>query len=44
VEAGSNLIGEIGRLREIIEPSVGVVTNVSEGHLEGFGSLGGVLS
>jgi UDP-N-acetylmuramoyl-tripeptide--D-alanyl-D-alanine ligase len=44
VEAGSNLSGEIARLREIIEPSVGVVTNVSEGHLEGFGSLRGVLA
>jgi UDP-N-acetylmuramoyl-tripeptide--D-alanyl-D-alanine ligase len=44
VEAGSNLPGEIAQLREIIEPSVGVVTNVSEGHLEGFGSPQGVLA
>jgi len=43
VEAGANLPGEIARLRDIIEPSVAVVTNVGVGHLEGFGSLEGVL-
>ncbi|MFQ5703089.1 MAG: UDP-N-acetylmuramoyl-tripeptide--D-alanyl-D-alanine ligase [Gemmatimonadales bacterium] len=43
VEAGANLSGEIGSLRDILEPTVGVVTNVSAGHLEGFGSLEGVL-
>jgi UDP-N-acetylmuramoyl-tripeptide--D-alanyl-D-alanine ligase len=44
VEAGANLPGEIGRCREIIEPSVAVITNVAAGHLEGFGSLEGVLT
>ncbi|HEU5171065.1 MAG TPA: UDP-N-acetylmuramoyl-tripeptide--D-alanyl-D-alanine ligase [Gemmatimonadales bacterium] len=44
VEAGANAPGEIPRYREIVEPSVAVVTNVGEGHLEGFGSLGGVMS
>ncbi|MFQ6046183.1 MAG: UDP-N-acetylmuramoyl-tripeptide--D-alanyl-D-alanine ligase [Gemmatimonadales bacterium] len=43
VEAGANMVGEIGRLREIIEPDVAVITNVSTGHTEGFGSLEGVL-
>ncbi len=43
VEAGANLPGEIGRYREVIEPSVTVITNVGAGHLEGFGSLEGVL-
>lgn len=43
VEAGANQPGEIGRYREIIEPSIGVVTNVGAGHLEGFGSFAGVL-
>jgi UDP-N-acetylmuramoyl-tripeptide--D-alanyl-D-alanine ligase len=43
VEAGANVPGEIARYREIIEPSIAIVTNVSEGHLEGFGSLEGVL-
>lgn len=43
VEAGANQPGEIGRYREIIDPSIGVVTNVGAGHLEGFGSFAGVL-
>ncbi|HUF36477.1 MAG TPA: UDP-N-acetylmuramoyl-tripeptide--D-alanyl-D-alanine ligase [Gemmatimonadales bacterium] len=43
VEAGANLPGEIARCREIIEPDAVVVTNAVAGHLEGFGSLGGVL-
>jgi len=44
VEAGANLPGEIARCREIIEPSLTVVTNAVEGHLEGFGSLAGVVA
>lgn len=44
VEAGASVPGEIARLRAIIEPTVGVITNVSPGHLEGFGSLEGVLA
>ncbi len=43
VEAGANLPGEIARYREIIEPDLVVVTNAVAGHLEGFGSLAGVL-
>ncbi|HEX3236113.1 MAG TPA: UDP-N-acetylmuramoyl-tripeptide--D-alanyl-D-alanine ligase [Gemmatimonadales bacterium] len=43
VEAGANLPGEIARYREIIEPSITVVTNTVSGHLEGFGSLSGVV-
>jgi UDP-N-acetylmuramoyl-tripeptide--D-alanyl-D-alanine ligase len=43
VEAGANLPGEIARYREIIEPSIAVVTNAVAGHLEGFGSLEGVI-
>ena len=43
VEAGANIVGEIDRLRQIIEPTVAVVTNVSAGHLAGFGTLDGVL-
>jgi UDP-N-acetylmuramoyl-tripeptide--D-alanyl-D-alanine ligase len=43
VEAGANLPGEIARYREIIEPSITVVTNTVSGHLEGFGSLVGVV-
>ncbi|MDH3290067.1 MAG: UDP-N-acetylmuramoyl-tripeptide--D-alanyl-D-alanine ligase [Gemmatimonadota bacterium] len=44
VEAGASIPGEVARLRAIIEPSVGVVTNVAAGHLEGFGSVAGVLA
>ncbi len=44
VEAGANLPGEIARLRDVIEPTLGVVTNVGAGHLAGFGSLDGVLA
>jgi UDP-N-acetylmuramoyl-tripeptide--D-alanyl-D-alanine ligase len=43
VEAGANLPGEIARYRTIIEPSLTLVTNAVAGHLEGFGSLAGVL-
>lgn len=43
IEAGANMPGEIARAREIIEPSIGLITNVAESHLEGFGSVLGVL-
>ncbi len=43
VEAGANLPGEIARCRQIIEPSIAIVTNAVAGHLEGFGSLSGVV-
>ncbi len=44
IEAGASLPGEIGRYREILSPEIAVVTNAVEGHLEGFGSSGGVLA
>jgi UDP-N-acetylmuramoyl-tripeptide--D-alanyl-D-alanine ligase len=43
VEAGANLPGEIARYREIIAPRIVVITNAVAGHLEGFGSLNGVV-
>ena len=43
VEAGANLPGEIARYREIIAPHAVVITNAVAGHLEGFGSLDGVV-
>lgn len=43
IEAGANIPGEIARAREVIEPDIVVVTNAVAGHLEGFGSLAGVV-
>ncbi len=43
VEIGTNAPGEIARLAEIVEPDVAVITAVAEGHLEGFGTVEGVL-
>lgn len=43
VEVGTNAPGEIARLAELVEPDVGIITGVAEGHLEGFGTLEGVL-
>jgi UDP-N-acetylmuramoyl-tripeptide--D-alanyl-D-alanine ligase len=43
IEAGANIPGEIARARRIIEPDIAVITNAVAGHLEGFGSLAGVL-
>ncbi|MGE5839208.1 MAG: UDP-N-acetylmuramoyl-tripeptide--D-alanyl-D-alanine ligase, partial [Deltaproteobacteria bacterium] len=34
--------GEIGRLTEIADPDVGLITNVGRAHLEGVGSIEGV--
>jgi UDP-N-acetylmuramoyl-tripeptide--D-alanyl-D-alanine ligase len=43
VEIGTNAPGEIARLAAIAKPTVGIVTNVEEAHLEGLGSLRGVM-
>ena len=43
VEAGASIPGEIARLREVIEPTIAVITNVGYAHVEGFGSLAGVM-
>ncbi|MBV7435185.1 UDP-N-acetylmuramoyl-tripeptide--D-alanyl-D-alanine ligase [Cardiobacteriaceae bacterium TAE3-ERU3] len=43
VEMGANHEGEIARLVAIAEPETVLVTNVSAAHLEGFGSLDGVI-
>jgi UDP-N-acetylmuramoyl-tripeptide--D-alanyl-D-alanine ligase len=44
LEAGANLKGEMARHREVIDPSIAVITNVGAGHLEGFGSSEGALT
>ena len=44
VELGANHAGEIAYLSDIVEPTVGVITNAGAAHLEGFGSLAGVAA
>jgi len=43
VEMGTNQPGEIATLRDIVEPSLVVVTSIAEEHLEGLRDLQGVL-
>ncbi len=43
LEMGTNEPGEIAALTRIAEPQIGVVTTVSETHIEKLGSLEGVL-
>lgn len=42
IEMGANHIGEIADLCRIARPTHGLITNVGEAHLEGFGSFDGV--
>lgn len=43
VEMGANHIGEIESLCNIALPNYGIITNIGKAHLEGFGSLEGVV-
>jgi UDP-N-acetylmuramoyl-tripeptide--D-alanyl-D-alanine ligase len=43
IEAGASARGELARARAIIEPTVTLTTNVLISHLDGFGSLEGIL-
>ena len=43
VEMGANHIGEIEDLCYIANPDLGLITNIGQAHLEGFGSFEGVV-
>ena len=42
IETGANHPGEIVQLSRIVDPDMGLITNVGRAHLEGFGSFEGV--
>ena len=44
IEVGTSVSGEVDILRRIVEPNISVVTSIGEEHLEGLGSLEGVLN
>jgi len=44
VEMGTNQRGEIARLTAVANPDIGVITNIGPAHLEGFGSLDGIMA
>ena len=44
IETGANHPGEIALLSKIVDPDMGLITNVGRAHLEGFGSFEGVMS
>lgn len=43
IEMGANHIGEIEELCQIAQPTHGLITRIGKAHLEGFGSLEGVI-
>ncbi len=43
LELGASQVGEIRHLAEIAQPEVGVITSIGKAHLEGFGSVAGII-
>lgn len=43
IEMGANHVGEIAELCEIANPNFGLITNIGRAHLEGFGSVEGII-
>jgi len=43
IEMGANHLGEIEFLCSLAEPTHGIITNIGKAHLEGFGSVEGVI-
>lgn len=43
IEMGANKPGDIKELCEIAEPNFGIITNIGAAHIEGFGSIDGVI-
>lgn len=43
LEMGMNHYGEIRRLCEIVQPDIGVITNIGDSHIANFGSREGIL-
>ena len=44
VEMGASHAGEISLLCSIAQPTMGLITNIGNAHLEGFGSFEGVIA
>jgi UDP-N-acetylmuramoyl-tripeptide--D-alanyl-D-alanine ligase len=44
IEMGASKPGDIQELSEIAEPTHGIITNIGAAHIEGFGSLQGVIN
>jgi UDP-N-acetylmuramoyl-tripeptide--D-alanyl-D-alanine ligase len=44
VEMGANHMGEIADLCKISKPDFGIITNIGKAHLEGFGSIEGIIN
>lgn len=43
IEMGANHVGEIKFLCELAQPTHGMITNIGRAHLEGFGSVEGII-